>query len=65
MNYSVEEMPPSNKGQAWQQWWYNTRGRFMVAGGAHPMEHALYDAFIAGWEYAKRNSGPSQSKQYE
>jgi hypothetical protein len=65
MNYSVEEMPPMNKGQAWQKWWYNTRGRFMVAGGAHPMEHALYDAFIAGWEYAKRNSSPTQSKQDE
>jgi len=54
MNYSVEEMPPPmNKAQAWQQWWYETRGRFMVAGGAHPMEHALYDAFMAGWKYAK------------
>jgi len=41
-----------NKAQAWQRWWYNTRGRFMVAGGSHPMEHALYDAFMAGWEYA-------------
>jgi len=63
MNYSVEEMPPPmNKGQAWQKWWYETRGRFMVAGGAHPMEHALYDAFVAGWEYATRNADYKKSE---
>jgi hypothetical protein len=56
MNYSTEEMPPSlSKGQSWQKWWYETRGRFMVAGSAHPMEHALYDAFVAGWDLATKN----------
>jgi len=50
----TEEMPaPLTKGQAWQKWWYETRGKHMVAGGAHPMEYALYDAFMAGWNYAK------------
>jgi len=62
MNYSVEEMPPPmNKGQAWQKWWYETRGRHMVAGGAHPMEHALYDAFIAGWEYGSKSQKDSSN----
>jgi hypothetical protein len=50
MNYSVEEMPPPmSKGQAWSEWWFKTRGQFMSVGTAHPMEHALYDAFMAGW----------------
>jgi hypothetical protein len=54
MNYSVEEMPPPmSKGQAWSEWWFKTRGRFMSVGTAHPMEHALYDAFVAGWGYAQ------------
>jgi hypothetical protein len=28
----------------------------MVAGGAHPMEWAMYDAFNSGWDAAKQNS---------
>jgi hypothetical protein len=56
-NYSVEELPPLlTKGQAWQKWWYETRGKHMVAGGAHPMEWAMYDAFNSGWDAAKQNS---------
>ena len=53
----VQELPPPlTKGQAWQKWWYETRGRHMVAGGAHPMEWAMYDAFNSGWDAAKQNS---------
>jgi len=53
----IEEMPPRmNKGQAWQRWWYETRGKHMVAGSAHPMEWAMYDAFNSGWDAAKQNS---------
>jgi hypothetical protein len=53
----IEEMPPPmSKGQAWQKWWYETRGKHMVAGGAHPMEWAMYDAFNSGWDAAKQNS---------
>jgi hypothetical protein len=59
MNYSVEEMPPPlSKGQAWSKWWYETRGKHMVAGTAHPMEWAMYDAFNSGWDAARRNSCP-------
>jgi len=32
----------------------------MVAGSAHPMEHALYDAFVAGW-----NMRDTQGKKNE
>ena len=57
MNYSVEELPqPLTKGQAWSKWWYETRGKHMVAGSAHPMEWAMYDAFNSGWDAAKQNS---------
>ena len=53
----VQELPPPlTKGQAWQKWWYETRGKHMVAGGAHPMEWAMYDAFNSGWDAAKQNS---------
>jgi len=53
----TEEMPPPlSKGQAWSKWWYETRGKHMVAGTAHPMEWAMYDAFNSGWDAAKQNS---------
>ena len=62
MNYSVEEMPPLSKGQAWSEWWFKTRGKHMTAGSAHRAEWALYDAFMAGWDYAQPSTKISEKE---
>ena len=45
-----------NKSEAWQKWWKETHGQNMPMGGYHPMEGHVYDAFIAGWDAADKQS---------
>ena len=42
--------------EAWKKWWTETHGQHMPTGGYHPMEGFIYDAFIAGWNAADKQS---------
>ena len=45
-----------DRSEAWRKWWMETHGKHMPMGGYHPIEGFIYDAFIAGWDAADKQS---------
>jgi len=45
-----------DRSEEWRKWWMETHGKHMPMGGYHPIEGFIYDAFIAGWDAANKQS---------
>jgi len=55
----------TNKAEAWRNWWKEKHGNNMPMGGYHPMEGAIYDAFMAGWDVGQALKGFNGLSGYE